>query len=153
VIDVPTPIKKDLPASIAEMLTWLDQHDFTVESESYLPNAFGNYSLVIARWPAAFLIMRDRGSWFVSLAGPWQRSAPKASEETIWFAQKLWRYALEGQPVPTERTAAGPLEDQIEFFQDRLDELEVALKTDDRLFDRLDQIRKAVFRANFPGWS
>jgi hypothetical protein len=151
-IDLPESVQQNLPVPIEKLSGLLKRKGFKVAETFYSEQHFGNYAVVLARWPSAFLIVLDRGNWIVALAGPWHDSPPRIEVESAWFWQQVWEAALEGPQKPTGASKAATLEETVKFFQDRLDEIEALLKTDDQLANRLTDIRKARFKTNFPRW-
>lgn len=55
-------------AVMADLRAWLEGRGFTVLSDRYDPNSFGNQEVMLAR-PVAVRLVRDRGQWWVEVAG------------------------------------------------------------------------------------
>jgi hypothetical protein len=148
--DLPESIRDDLPEPVEGLLTWISKKGFLLIEQSYSQEHFGNYSSVWARWPSAFRIVRDRSIWGIRLAEPWTDLPPKSNNESLWSWQAIWQAYLQGLSVPENPSEVVPLNEQIQFFKDQFDELEILLTSTPQLSDNLMKIKKATFKTNFP---
>jgi hypothetical protein len=149
VLDILPDIEDSVPADIAGLLSWLDKRGFTIHEQNFSREHFGNCVLVLAAWPIAFRIVRDRGRWSINVAGHWDGSPPPSSAESAWFWERLWVTFLDGRQAPTDRPVNASLDGQISFFQDRLADIDAALRKKDQINQNLSEIRRRNFEMTF----
>jgi hypothetical protein len=148
--ELPEELKKDSPESILAMLSWLTESNYRLEEQHYSPKHFGNAALIWSKWPMAFRLSRDRGRWFVNLAGSWDEAPPRSSDGSKWYWETIWNAYLIGRDEAFQPIKQVELDSAVDFFISRADEIRRSLTDDEEINSALSEIKLKIYKENFP---
>ncbi|MGH7643938.1 MAG: hypothetical protein ACRENX_13190 [Candidatus Dormibacteria bacterium] len=81
---------------VRALLDELLRRGYAIGEERYDESSFGNALVILKRNDTVVRLVRDRGQWFVEVAG---------AAEGDWFAPVIWHAFLESSMPPLEATS------------------------------------------------
>lgn len=127
-----------IPPEAEALADDLQRRGYSVAEERYDEASFGNTLIVLERDTTRVRLVRDRGQWFVEVAGGHD-----------WFSPVIWRAFLESSMPPVEIV---PLAVQARWLLDDLGRIQaIGDLTEDQLADLNDRrSRRAAARRELP---
>ena len=115
-----------IPEDLPVLAHWLTSQGFTL-TEHHVSSAFGDRLLLFEREPCRVRLVRDRGQWFLEIAGP---------TTSDWFDADIWRSCLEGRDPPLDPTAPSA---QAAYLRTSLSHIDDAIRGNSVIADCLRQ--------------
>jgi hypothetical protein len=85
-----------IPSAVQGLLDDLLRRGYEIGEDRYDEDVFGNALVVLERNDTLVRLVRDRGQWFVEVAG---------ATEGDWFAPVVWHAFLESSMPPLDATS------------------------------------------------